>query len=272
MKFTDSTSTKGWNPVVELVISRITGIKYPLESVEAMMFRDYFDVDRRDIDINDGLLSISDGYDYRKSNQHWSLNHRILIPYWYPYAVLSLTLQGGDVIETIDLEGLCGVSSSYSISKYNTKVIMQGSVSRLVHYNIDRSHITQAISDTCSQLFDDLNAASSSPDGKSTSTSKPFAFIIPSITVVGSDNGLRHTLVTVEDASTASNNQQLTNLISNGISESMLLLDGIHRMFRLSSSGLDPMIQLEVMKEPALMIHDDNAFPNGKLHTILIYS
>jgi hypothetical protein len=248
--------TGAWNPVMELVISRITGIQYPLEDVEAMMFHDYFNVDRRDIDIRGGVLLMHDGQDYRKLNHQWCLSHRMLMPQWCPYAVLSLTLRDGDAIQMMDQGYSVG---SFSISKYNTKVVMQGNVSRVIPYIIGHSQIAEAMSETYN----------GSADGGPATSILPFAFIMPSNATrrsPGSD-GLRYTLVTVEDVSTASNNQQLTSSSStsdgSNFNKGIQQLGDIHRMFHMSSSGLDPTIQFELMKEPVLMLHDDNTSLHG---------
>lgn len=252
-----------WNPVMELVISRITGIQYPLEDVEAIMFHDYFDVDRRDIDIRGGVLLMHNGQDYRqKSNHQWCLSHRMLVPQWYPYAVLSLTLRDSDATQMIDQ----GYSvESFSISKYNTKVVMQGSVSRVIPYIISQSQIAEAMSETYN----------GSADGGPATSFVPFAFIMSSNATRRSpdSDGLRYTLVTAEDVSTASNDQQLTLSSStsdgNNFSKGIHQLGGIHRMFQMSSSSLDPTIQFEVMKEPILMLHDDNTSPHGRYFSSL---
>jgi len=248
--------TGAWNPVMELVISRINGIQYPLEDVEAMMFHDYFDVDRRDIDIRGGVLLMHDGQDYQKLNHQWCLSHRMLMPQWYPYAVLSLTLQDSDATQMIDQGHRVG---SFSISKYNTKVVMQGSVSRVIPYVISQSQIAEAMSETYN----------GSADGGPATSFPPFAFIMSSNATKRSPDSddFRYALVTVEDVSTASNDQQLTlsSPTSDGsnFSKGIQQLGGIHRMFQMSSSGLDPTIQIEVMKEPILMLHDDNTSPHG---------
>lgn len=248
-----------WNPAMELVISRITGIQYPLEDMEATMFHDYFDVDRRDIDIRGGVILIHDGHDYRKSNHQWCLNHRMLMPHWYPYAVLSLTLRDSDAIQTIDPGYSVGL---FSISKYNTKVVMQGSVSRVVPNIIGRSQIAKVVSETYN----------GSADGGPATSFLPFAFIMPS-NETSCSGGFRYTLVTAEDVSAASNDQQLS-LTSDGSKFSkeagiQQQLGGIHRMFQMASSGLDPTIQFEVMKEPVLMLHDDNTSPHGTYFSFL---